>query len=149
MAISSYYLAIIIGLCLSLFMEIKLGISPGGMVVPCYLALVFDRPAVLLNIILVALITFLIIKFIVSKYIMIYGKRRFLTCILIALGVKFGLDLLYPGVPFSVFAFSGIGVVAGGILANCYFKQGVLITTGAAVAVSGFTFLLINLILLI
>ena len=32
MAISSYYLAIIIGLAISLLAEIKLGISPGGLV---------------------------------------------------------------------------------------------------------------------
>lgn len=146
MAISSYYLAIIIGLALSLLAEIKLGISPGGLVVPSYIALVLDRPAVVLNIFLVSLLTYAIIRFIVCRFILVYGKRRFVACVMIALMLKFLLSLLYPAIPFSVLSFSGIGVVASGILANCYFRQGVVVTAGATMAASALTFLLVNLI---
>lgn len=146
MAISSYYLAIIIGLALSLLAEIKLGISPGGLVVPSYIALVLDRPAVVLNIFLVSLLTYAIIRFIVCRFILVYGKRRFVACVMIALMLKFLLSLLYPAIPFSVLSFSGIGVVASGILANCYFRQGVVVTASATMAASALTFLLVNLI---
>ena len=146
MAISSYYLAIIIGLALSLLAEIKLGISPGGLVVPSYIALVLDRPAVVLNIFLVSLITYAIIRFIVCRFMLVYGKRRFVACVMIALMLKFLLGLLYPAIPFSVLSFSGIGVVASGILANCYFRQGVVVTASATMAASALTFLLVNLI---
>lgn len=146
MAISSYYLAIIIGLALSLLAEIKLGISPGGLVVPSYIALVLDRPAVVLNIFLVSLITYAIIRFIVCRFMLVYGKRRFVACVMIALMLKFLLSLLYPAIPFSVLSFSGIGVVASGILANCYFRQGVVVTASATMAASALTFLLVNLI---
>lgn len=146
MAISSYYLAIIIGLAISLLAEIKLGISPGGLVVPSYIALVLDRPAVVLNIFLVSLITYALIRFIVCKFMLVYGKRRFVACVMIALGLKFLLSLLYPAIPFSVLSFSGIGVVASGILANCYFRQGVVVTTTATAGASVLTFLLVNLV---
>lgn len=146
MAISSYYLAIIIGLALSLLAEIKLGISPGGLVVPSYIALVLDRPAVVLNIFLVSLITYAIIRFVVCRFMLVYGKRRFVACVMIALMLKFLLSLLYPAIPFSVLSFSGIGVVASGILANCYFRQGVVVTASATMAASALTFLLVNLI---
>lgn len=146
MAISSYYLAIIIGLALSLLAEIKLGISPGGLVVPSYIALVLDRPAVVLNIFLVSLVTYAIIRFIVCRFMLVYGKRRFVACVMIALMLKFLLSLLYPAIPFSVLSFSGIGVVASGILANCYFRQGVVVTASATMAASALTFLLVNLI---
>lgn len=146
MAISSYYLAIIIGLAISLLAEIKLGISPGGLVVPSYIALVLDRPAVVLNIFLVSLITYALIRFIVCKFMLVYGKRRFVACVMIALGLKFLLSLLYPAIPFSVLSFSGIGVVASGILANCYFRQGVVVTTAATAGASVLTFLLVNLV---
>ena len=63
-----------------------------------------------------------------------------------ALMLKFLLSLLYPAIPFSVLSFSGIGVVASGILANCYFRQGVVVTAGATMAASALTFLLVNLI---
>lgn len=148
MNISTYYIAIIIGLTLSLFIEIKLGISPGGLVVPSYIALVLDRPAVVLNIFLVSILTYLIVKFGVSKIVLVYGKRRFVVCVLVALLIKFLLDLLYPIVPFSVFAFSGVGVVASGILANCYFRQGIIVTSVSSLAVSIVTFLLMNVVYL-
>lgn len=146
MEISSYYLAIIIGLVLSLLIEIKLGVSPGGLVVPSYLALVLDRPSVIINIFLVSILTYLIVRFVVSRFMLVYGKRRFVACVLIALLLKFLLSLLYPVVSFSVLAFSGVGVVASGILANCYFRQGVVVTTGATLAASVVTFLLVNLV---
>ena len=146
MAVSSYYLAIIIGLAISLLAEIKLGISPGGLVVPSYIALVLDRPGVVLNIFLVSLITYAIIRFIVCKFMLVYGKRRFVACVMIALAIKFLLSLLYPAIPFDVLSFSGIGVVASGILANCYFRQGVVVTATATAGASVLTFLLVNLI---
>ena len=139
MVVSSFYIAIIVGLCLSLLIEIKLGISPGGLIVPSYLALVFDNLAIL---------TFLFVKYVLSKVVLIYGKRRFIACILIALLFKLVLGLVFPLVPFSALAFEGIGVITSGIIANTYFKQGVPITTGSAVIVSGIVFVIMNIIYL-
>lgn len=143
--VSSYYVAIFAGLCISLLMEIKLGVSPGGIVVPSYVALVLDRPALVINILLISLVTYLFVKFVLSKMMLIYGKRRFVACVMIALILKFLLGLLFPYIPFSVFAFSGIGVVASGILANCYFRQGVVLTAGTCLATSAVVFLIIQL----
>ena len=148
MAVSSFYIAIIVGLCLSLLIEIKLGISPGGLIVPSYLALVFDNLAILLNVFLVAILTFLFVKFVLSRFMLIYGKRRFIACMLIALMFKLVLGLVFPLIPFSVLAFEGIGVITSGIIANTYFKQGVPITTGAAVIASGIVFVIMNVIYL-
>lgn len=144
MAVSNYYMAIIIGLSLSLFIEIKLGISPGGLIVPSYLALVLDNPALIINIFVTAILTYLILKYIVSRFVLIYGKRRFIACVMLALLIKFGLSILFPLIPFSVLAFSGIGVVASGILANTYFRQGIALTSVAALIVSTCVFLLLN-----
>lgn len=148
MAVSSYYMAIVLGLCLSLLVEIKFGVTPGGFIVPCYMALVIDNPAVVLNIFLVAIITYLIIKYGISKIMLIYGKRRFIACVLIAIIVKALLNLLYPAVPFSVFAFNGIGVVTSGIIANTYFRQGVILTSIVTVLTSVVVFLAISLVYL-
>lgn len=144
MEISSYYLAIILGLTISLLFEIMIGISPGGLIVPSYIALVLDRPAVIINIFLISILTYLIIHYGLSKIVLIYGKRRFISCVMIALALKFIISLLYPVIPFSVFSFNGIGVVASGILANSYFRQGVILTAGSAIFASAVTFLLIN-----
>lgn len=147
--ISVYYVAIFVGLCLSLLMEIKLGISPGGIVVPGYLGLILDRPGLVVNVVLCSLVAYLIVKFLLSRWMLIYGKRRFVACIMVALLFKALLGLLYPLVPFSVFVFSGVGVAAGGILANTYFKQGVALTLGACAAISGVVFGMVLLISLL
>lgn len=133
---SGYYVAIFVGLFLSLLVEIKFGVSPGGLVVPGYIALILDRPALVLNVLLCSLVAYLIVKYVLSRWILIYGKRRFAACIMVALLFKALLGLLFPVIPFSVFAFDGVGVVAGGILANTYFKQGVVLTVGACAVTS-------------
>lgn len=148
MDVSNYYMAIIIGLCLSLFIEIKLGVSPGGLIVPSYLALVLDNPALIINIFLTAILTYLILKYIVSRFLLIYGKRRFIACVMLALLIKFGLSILFPLIPFSVLAFSGIGVVASGILANTFFRQGIVLTSAASLIASSCVFLLLNVVYL-
>lgn len=44
MGISELYVAIILGLTLSLLFQEKFGINPGGLVVPGYIALSFKDP---------------------------------------------------------------------------------------------------------
>lgn len=148
MAISNYYMAIIIGLTLSLLIEIKFGVSPGGLIVPSYLSLVLDSPAILINIFLIAILTYVLLKYVVSKVVLIYGKRRFIACVMIALLLKFVLGLLFPLIPFSVFSFSGIGVVASGILANTFFRQGIALTSGAALLTSALVYGVMNFVYL-
>lgn len=145
MEITNFYLAIFLGLCLSLIIEIKLGISPGGVIVPSYMALVIDDFTTVISIFLVAIATFLLVKYVISRFMLIYGKRRFIACVMSALLIKGALALLYPLIPFSVLAFNGLGVVMSGIIANCYFKQGPAITTGATLVTSFVVFATINL----
>ena len=132
-----------------LLIEIKFGISPGGIIVPSYIALVFDNPSILINIFLISILTYLFVRYILSKFMLVYGKRRFIACVMVALAFKFILGILYPIVPFSVMAFSGIGVVTSGILANTYFKQGLTITAGATILTSAVVFAIMNLVYLI
>lgn len=148
MEINSYYIAIIIGLCLSLLIEIKFGVSPGGVIVPSYLALIFDNPSMIVNIFLVSILTYFFIEHILSKFILVYGKRRFVACILVAMAFKFILALFGSYLPASIFTFSGIGIVSSGIIANTYFKQGIPITAVSTLLTSGVVFGMINLLYL-
>ena len=146
MTISSFYIAIIVGLSLSLFVEIKFGVSPGGIIIPAYLAMVFDNPAIMLNVFLIAILTFLFVKYVVSKVVLIYGKRRFVACIFVALIFKVITGLLFPLIPFSVLAYEGVGVVTSGIIANTYFKQGIAITTGGTVVTTAIVFAVMQIV---
>ena len=55
------YVAIILGLTLSLLFQEKFGINPGGMVVPGYLALTMDNPKSLIVIFLLSVLTYIIV----------------------------------------------------------------------------------------
>lgn len=52
MVSTDLYVAIILGLTLSLLFQEKFGINPGGLVVPGYLALTMDNPKSLIVILL-------------------------------------------------------------------------------------------------
>ena len=64
-----------IGMVLSLFLTETLGVTAGGIIVPGYIAMNLENPERLVITFGVSIITFLLIK-LLSKYIMVYGKRR-------------------------------------------------------------------------
>ncbi|MFB5664406.1 poly-gamma-glutamate biosynthesis protein PgsC/CapC, partial [Alteribacillus sp. HJP-4] len=68
------YIALVIGVVLSLIYAEKTGIMPAGLIVPGYLALVFDQPVFLLTIFLISLITYLIVTFGLTKFMVLYGR---------------------------------------------------------------------------
>ena len=71
-----------IGMVLSLFLTETLGVTAGGIIVPGYIALNLESPERLVITFGISIITFLIIK-LLSKFIMVYGKRRLVLALLI------------------------------------------------------------------
>ena len=65
------YVAIILGLTLSLLFAEKFGINPGGLVVPGYLALTMKDPKSLIAIFLLSLLTYIIVEFGLNKFIIL------------------------------------------------------------------------------
>ena len=63
MNITHFYLAIIIGAVLSLLTEEFVGISCGGIIVPGYMAMVFDDITTILLALLISLITYFIVNY--------------------------------------------------------------------------------------
>ena len=68
-------MAIGVGLVVSMLMSELFGLAAGGVVVPGYLALSFDRPLSLLVTLLIALCSFALVRG-VGSYVIIYGRRR-------------------------------------------------------------------------
>ena len=120
--------AIGLGLVISLLFSETLGLAAGGMVVPGYLALMIHQPLRIAGTVMVALVTYACMK-ILSRYMMIYGRRRIVVAIL--LGFTFGAfsrDLLifkYHDGPVDL---TTIGFVIPGLIANWMERQGVLPT---------------------
>lgn len=117
--------AVGLGVIVSLIFTELLGASAGGIVVPGYLALYLDRPVQIITTLLVALATWLLIRFI-SSFTILYGKRRMALSILLG----FILGWLVSGMKLDVFSFNveSVGYIIPGLIANWLERQGVVKT---------------------
>lgn len=113
---------------------------PAGLVVPGYLGLVFNQPVFILLVLLVSLLTYVIVKYGLSKFMILYGRRKFAAMLITGIVLKIAFDSLYPIVPFEIAEFRGIGIIVPGLIANTIQKQGLTITFGSTLLLSGATF---------
>ena len=138
------YQAIGIGIIVSFgFYEI-VGLSPGGIVVPGYIALFLDQPIRILVTLLVALLTYFITSKL-SNYIILYGRRRFLAMILIGFLLKWLIEEIIITIPISGIELRSIGYIIPGLIANEMRRQGIMPTIYSLVTVS----IIVRLILLL
>ncbi|SES41527.1 poly-gamma-glutamate biosynthesis protein PgsC [Salipaludibacillus aurantiacus] len=139
------YIAIVVGVLLSLVYAEKTGIVPAGLVVPGYLALVFDQLMYVVVVGVISLITYLIVTQLIGRMTVLYGRRKFAAMLTVGVLMKMGMDYLYPLTPFPVMELRGIGVIVPGLIANSIQKQGVLPTFSSTFVIAFFTFLIITI----
>ena len=144
MVSTDLYVAIILGLTLSLLFQEKFGINPGGMVVPGYLALTMDNPKSLIVIFLLSILTYIIVEFGLNKFLILYGRRRFLAMLLVCMLLKIAIDTLNISMGMSLGALDGVGIVIPGLIANCFYKQGIKLTAVSTIGVSLVVFVILN-----
>ncbi len=121
-----YTEAIGLGLVISLIFFEGVGLAAGGMVVPGYVALSLDDPLRIAGTVLVALVTYALIRFL-SGFTFIYGRRRIVVTILIAFVLgslcrQYG-QLHLGAAPIEL---EVVGFIIPGLLANTMERQGVL-----------------------
>ena len=128
-----------IGMVLSLILTETLGVTAGGIIVPGYIAMNLENPERLLITFGVSIITFLMIKFL-SKYIMVYGKRRLVLALLIGflLGYLSRSENIIT-TEWSNMDFMVIGNIIPGLIANWMDRQGVLRTISTVLITAGIT----------
>jgi poly-gamma-glutamate biosynthesis protein PgsC/CapC len=138
------YQAIGIGVMVSFAFYEIVGFSPGGIVVPGYVALFLDQPIRILVTLLVALLTHFAVK-ILSNYIILYGRRRFLTMVLVSFLLKWLIEEIIIKMPISGIELRSIGYIIPGLIANEMRRQGIFPTIYSLAIVS----ILVRLILLL
>ena len=137
------YIAIGLGMVISLFLTETLGVMAGGIIVPGYIALSLHNPAKVGFTFGISIITFLIV-YALSKIVLIYGRRRLILCLLIGffLGYIFremkhfviwGMDVEY------------IGYIIPGLIASWMDRQGILRTAAVILIVAS----IVNLFLML
>ena len=137
------YQAIGIGVMVSFAFYEMVGFSPGGIVVPGYVALFLDQPIRILVTLLVALLTYFAVK-ILSNYIILYGRRRFLSMVLASFLLKWLIEEMIIKMPISGIELRSIGYIIPGLIANEMRRQGIFPTIYSLAIVS----IIVRLILL-
>ena len=133
------YIAIGLGMVLSLLLSESLGVVAGGIIVPGYFALHLQNiPSVCLTF-LVSLMTFIIIQ-LLSKILLIYGKRRLILSLLLA----FLIGLIFR--TFLEFNIDYIGFIIPGLIASWMDRQGVVRTISVVLMESSIIHLVLMLL---
>lgn len=122
--------AIGVGLAVSLLFSELFGLAAGGMVVPGYFAIALNRPLDVLLTILAALATYMIV-YLLSTFILVYGKRRTVLMILVGYLVRIMFNYIPTDMIDSVESFAGpdtefqvIGYIIPGLIAIWFDRQG-------------------------
>lgn len=104
------------------------GFLPGGLVVPGYLALFLNHPLRIIATLLIAGLTLACVK-LLSRYLLLFGRRRFMAYILTGMSLLWLFDLLVAYILPSITLTQGldiraIGLIVPGLIANDAARQG-------------------------
>jgi poly-gamma-glutamate biosynthesis protein PgsC/CapC len=138
------YQAIGIGIVISFAFYEIIGLSPGGIVVPGYIALFLNRPLRILITLVIAFLTYFIV-ILLSNYIILYGRRRFFTMIILGFLLKWLIEEIIIEIPLAEIELRSIGYIIPGLIANEMRRQGIFPTLYSLAIVS----VLVRLILLL
>lgn len=116
-----------LGLVISFFFTEVVGLSAGGLIVPGYLAIYWDNPLRILATLVVALVSYVIVR-VISNFTILYSRRRFLATILVGFLAGWLLDLVLLRSPAGYQDVRAIGFIIPGLIANDMIKQGVINT---------------------
>lgn len=134
--------AIGLGIAIGFLCYELVGLTAGGIVVPGYIALYIDQPLRIILTIGIAILTYLVLLFL-SDYLILYGKRRFLSMVLLSFIVKWLVDSYMLQLPVTGIELQSIGYIVPGLLANEMHRQGILPT----LLMTGIVAILVRLVL--
>jgi len=129
---------LIIGVTVSLLMTELIGISPGGVIVPGFIALYIDSPFRLAATLLDALIALSVVR-LLGRYTILFGRRRYATFLIAGFLSRFLLERLIPGLVPEAPVIAAVGWLLPGIIASEADRQGpartIIALAGASAAV--------------
>lgn len=132
------YLSLILGLTVSLLSDEIFGIVPGGMIVPGFVALIFEQWPRLILIYVVSLLTFLVVDRLLPKFIILYGRKKFVAFVITGLVLKLLAEFVTSSVhPEASLFLQGGTIIIPGLLASYYAKQGIRFTLPSSLAAAG------------
>ncbi len=115
------------------------GLKAGGFVGAAYVSLFLNRPAELLLFVGLTLATYLIVRHVLARWMIVFGRRKFAAMLLVAALLSWGTLLIreqWPGgadVPLSCSSFALISLTLTGLYANDAERVGLLRLLGGTV----------------
>ncbi|MBP2673831.1 MAG: Capsule biosynthesis protein CapC [Deltaproteobacteria bacterium] len=127
--------SIAIGLVFGFFFYERFGLSAGGFVVPGYIALQLNNPPILAGTLAVSFLTYLSVKA-VSRYTILFGRRRFILMVLTGFAYQWAFKLLLIRGGAIADESDVFGFIIPGLIANEMERQGILPTSTALLLIS-------------
>jgi poly-gamma-glutamate biosynthesis protein PgsC/CapC len=138
---------LLIGIIVSVFYIELMDIYPGGIIVPAYIALYLDKPLMVLVTIVIAFLSLYTYK-LLSHYLILFGKRRFVMMILLGVIWSQIWFFLFPYLFTTSLELRAIGWLIPGLLANNLERQKVLPTLASMATVSIITYFIVKMLYL-
>ena len=136
---------LLIGLLLALAYAEATRISPGGLIVPGYLALYLDQPLRVAATLAVAGLSILAYR-LLSRRLILFGRRRFVLIILFGAVLGQALFFIHPRLFGDPLELRVIGWVIPGLLASNLERQRAVPTLASLITVSVLTYFAARLV---
>ncbi len=133
---------IIIGIIVSIIFYELTGISPGGIIVPGILVLYINQLDRIVYTIGISILAVFVVR-LLSKHVLIYGKRRFALMILISILMHLIISISLKSLSISMLNVSIIGITISGLIANEMYKQSIKKTLPSVIVVVVFLYMLV------
>lgn len=137
---------LLIGLVLAVIYVEIMDIYPGGIIVPAYVALYLDQPLRVLVTIVIAFLSLYSFRFL-SRFLILFGKRRFVMLILLGVIWAQVWFFLIPHIFSDPLGLRAVGWLIPGLLANNLEKQKAVPTLASMLIVAVFTYFLVRLLM--
>ena len=135
-----------IGIIIAVIYIEMMDIYPGGIIVPAYIALYLDQPLKVLATIAVAFFSLYTYK-VLSRYLILFGKRRFVMMVLLGALWAQVWFLVLPHFFASPLELRAIGWLIPGLLANNLEKQKLIPTLASMFTVAVITYFMGRILL--
>ena len=140
------YETLFIGIVIAVIYIEMMDIYPGGIIVPAYIALYLDQPLKVLVTIAVAFLSLYTYK-LLSRYVILFGKRRFVMMVLLGALWAQVWFLVLPHFFASPLELRAIGWLIPGLLANNLEKQKFIPTLASMFTVAVITYFIGRILL--
>jgi len=133
---------ILIGLIVSIIFYEVTSISPGGIITTGVLLLFIDTPERIIYTVLIGIFSYLIVR-LLSKFLIIYGKREYVILIFTSIFLNFLMQIILEITSFNLINISMIDFLIPGVIAYTLTKQGLKKTLPSMVITFGIAELII------